>query len=111
MGLIVLPIGVNDYNRRTLQTKAAVDAGVPIGFVGDTALQVRTTASNLAAAGVPAQVVLHGLTEGGAKLVGMQDVGLKSGAKADFVVWSDSPLNLAAKPMNVIVDGKPVSKK
>ena len=69
------------------------------------------TASMLAAAGVPAEKLLNGLTDGGASLVGMKNTGLESGAKADFVVWSDSPINLAAKPLNVIVDGKPVSKK
>ncbi|QEG25175.1 amidohydrolase family protein [Mariniblastus fucicola] len=111
MGLLVYPIGTADLNRRPLQTKAAVDAGVPIGFVADSAQQVRTTASMLVSAGVPAEKVLSGLTEGGAALVGMENVGLEPGANADFVVWSASPVNLAAKPLNVIVDGKPVSKK
>ena len=111
MGLLVFPIGTTDLNRRSLQTKMAVNAGVPIGFVGDSAEQARTTASMLVSNGVPAEKVLSGLTEGGAALVGMEDVGLKSGARADFVVWSASPVNLAAKPLNVIVDGKPVSKK
>ena len=111
MGLLVSPISTTDLNRRPLQIKAAIDAGVPIGFVGDSADQVRMTASMLAAAGVPAETILTGLTDGGASLVGMKDIGLASGAKADFVVWSDSPVNLAAKPLNVIVDGKPVSKK
>ena len=111
MGLLVFPIGTSDLNRRPLQTKAAVDAGVSIGFVADTAQQARTTASMLVSAGVPAEKVLSGLTEGGAALVGMKNVGLETGANADFVVWSASPVNLAAKPLNVIVDGKPVSKK
>ena len=88
----------------------AVDAGVSIGLVGDSADQARTTASMLVSSGVPAEKVLSGLTEGGAALVGMENVGLESGANADFVVWSASPVNLAAKPLNVIVDGKPVSK-
>ena len=111
MGLLVTPINTTDLNRRPIQTKTAIDAGVPIGFVGNSAEQVRMTASMLAAAGVPAEKLLSGLTDGGASLVGMKNVGLESGAKADFVVWSDSPINLAAKPLNVIVDGKPVSKK
>ena len=111
IGLLVTPISTTDLNRRPLQTKAAIDAGVPFGFVGDSADQVRMTASMLAAAGVPAEKLLGGLTDGGASLVGMKNIGLESGANADFVVWSDSPINLAAKPLNVIVDGKPVSKK
>ena len=111
MGLLVFPIGTSDLNRRPLQTKAAVDAGVSIGFVADSAQQARTTASMLVSAGVPAEEVLSGLTEGGAALVGMKNVGLVSGANADFVVWSASPVNFAAKPLNVIVDGKPVLKK
>jgi imidazolonepropionase-like amidohydrolase len=111
MGLLVFPIGTADLNRRPLQTKAAIDAGVSIGFVGDSAEQVRTTASMLVSAGVPEEKVLSGLTEGGAALVGMKNVGLESESKADFVVWSASPVNAAAKPLNVIVDGKPVSKK
>ena len=111
MGLLVFPISTSDLNRRPLQVKTAVDAGVSIGFVADSAQQARTTASMLASAGVPAEKVLSGLTEGGAALVGMKNVGLKTGANADFVVWSASPVNLAAKPLNVIVDGKPVAKK
>ncbi len=111
IGLLVTPIKTTDYNRRLLQTKAAVDAGVSIGFVGDSAQQVRTTASMLVSAGVSEEKVLSGLTTGGASLVGMTNVGLESGSKADFVVWSASPVNAAAKPLNVIVDGKPVSGK
>ena len=111
IGLLVTPIGANQYNQRALEIKAAVDAGASFGFVGDSADQVRTTASMLAAAGVPAEKVLSGLTENGASLVGMDKVGLKTGAKADFVVWSASPVNLGATPLNVVVDGKPVSKK
>ncbi len=41
----------------------------------------------------------------------MQNAGLTKGAHADFVVWSDMPLNLAARPLNVIVDGQVVSQK
>ena len=111
MGLLVTPISATGYNQRALEVKAAADAGTPLGFVGDSAEQVRTTASMLAAAGVPAEKILSGMTEGGASLVGMSNVGLKTGAKADFVVWSASPVNLGAKPLNVVVDGKPVSKK
>jgi len=111
IGLIVLPIGVDSLNRRPLQTKTVVDAGLEIGFAGDSADEARTTASMLVSAGVPAEKVLNGLTEGGAALVGMKKVGLETGANADFVVWSGSPVNLAAKPLNVIVNGKPVSKK
>ena len=93
------------------QIKAAIEAGVQIGFAGDSAKQIRTTASMLVAAGVPAEKVLRGLTEDGASVVGMKNVGFAAGMNADFVVWSDSPLNFAAKPLNVVVDGKPVSKK
>ena len=110
-GLIVLPIGASDLNRSALQIKAASDAGAVIGFAGDSAQLIRTTASMLSAAGVSSEKVLSGLTEGGASLVGMKAVGFEPGANADFVVWSDSPVNLAAKPLNVVVDGKPVAKK
>ena len=111
MGLLVTPVGVADYVRGPLQIKTAVQAGVEIGFVGDSADQVRTTASMLVAAGVPGDVVLRGLTVGGAELVGMKDTGIVEGAHADFVVWTGSPLDLASKPVSVVVDGKPVTKK
>ena len=111
MGLLVTPIGATEYNRRVIQTKAAVDAGTSLGFIGDSSEQVRTTASMLVAAGVPAETVLNGLTEVGASLVGMKNVGLEAGANADFVVWSASPVNLGAKPLNVVVAGKPVTEK
>ena len=111
MGLLVSPISTTDLNRRPHQIKTAISAGVPIGFVGDSADQVRVTASMLSAIGVAEETILSGLTDGGAALIGMKNIGLESGARADFVVWSDSPINLAAKPLNVVVDGKPVSKK
>ena len=88
--VLVFPISASDLNRRPLQTKAAVDAGVLIGFVADSAQQARVTASMLVSAGVPAEEVLSGLTEGGAALVGMKNVGLEPGANADFrrKLWS-----------------------
>ena len=106
--MIVAPAGANDYGTRIAQIKEAIGW---IGFSGESADQVRMTASMLVAAGVPAEQVLLGLTKIGGRVVNMSDVSLSEGANADFVVWSGSPLNFAAKPLNVVVNGKPVNKK
>ena len=89
----------------------AQQAGVGLAFAGESPEKIRATAALLVNAGLAPELALLALTEGGGQLVGMKDIGLSKGATADFIVWSDSPLNLAAKPLAVVVDGQFVTQK
>ncbi|MFK7768464.1 MAG: amidohydrolase family protein [Mariniblastus sp.] len=109
-GLVVPPLSGTEYDTYLQHIVATEKAGVPLAFAGESPKSIRTTAALLVSAGLPAQAALLGLTEGGGSVVGMKKTGFSKGAKADFVVWSGVPLNLAAKPMSVIVDGQTVSK-
>ena len=110
-GLIVPPLSGIEYDAYLQQILMAEKSGVPLAFAGESPEGIRTTASILVSAGLPAESALLGLTEGGGAVVGMKKIGLSKGAAADFVVWNDNPLNLAAKPLNVVVDGQTVSQK
>ena len=111
LGMIVPAMNGGEYDAQMEQIVMAQKAGVPIGFAGDSADEIRLTASLLVSHGLDAESALLGLTEGGGQIVGMKKAGLEEGAFADFVVWSGSPLNLAARPLNVVVDGQVVTKK
>lgn len=86
-------------------------AGVPLAIYGNTPADVRMTATLLVNAGVSQESAMQALTNGGAALVGIDGIGFGEGNHADFVVWDGNPLNLASKPVHVLVDGKHVSKK
>ena len=83
-------------------------ADIPVGFAGDRPEQIRFTAALAVAAGMPREKALQGITAGGASLIGMSSgtAQLIAGATADFVIWSGSPLNMASRPLGVVVDGK-----
>jgi len=111
LGIIIPSANGTEYDSTLEQFLIANQAGVPIAFEGDSAKQIRLTAALLVTAGLDRQAALKGLTSGGAELVGMEKTSLTRGAPADFVVWTASPLNLSAKPINVVVDGQIVSTK
>lgn len=110
-GLIVPQLNGDEYDSVIAQFVTAEKAGVRLAFAGETPEKIRLTAALLVNAGLSPKSALTALTNGGASVVGMKKTGFAKGAPADFVVWTDSPLNLAAKPINVVVDGQPVSDK
>lgn len=111
LGMIVPPFNGGEYDSQIEQFVQVQKAGVPIGFAGDSAEQIRLAAALLVSRGLDAEAALLGLTEGGGKIVGMEKAGIEKEAFADFVVWSGSPLNVAAHPLNVVVDGQVVTQK
>ena len=111
IGIIIPAANGTEYDTYFDHFVKAGKAGCPIAFEGDSPTAIRATAAMLVAAGLDSQKVFNGLTQSGAELVGMEKTALTRGAHADFVVWSDSPLNLSAKPLNVVVDGQIVSQK
>lgn len=110
LGVIVSPISPNAFNEAIFQYVLLDQAGVPLAIGGKTPESIRLTASMLASAGVSETSLLKALTSSGGSVIGMKDVGLE-GNRGDFVIWDGNPLNLASKPVYVIVDGNHVSKK
>ncbi len=108
IGVLVRPMRTVDFDWYATDLAEAAGAGVALGFAGTDPLEIRRTAAALVQAGVPAATALQGLTTTGAALVGMQPGAgkLVVGEHADIVIWSASPLQLAARPLAVIIDGK-----
>ncbi|MFT7632311.1 MAG: imidazolonepropionase-like amidohydrolase [Mariniblastus sp.] len=111
IGLIVPAIDSDAFDSMIEQTVTVSNAGVPIGFAGQSAQKIRVSAALLVNAGMTPEAALRGLTEDGSDVAGLAKTGLKQGNAADFVVWNGSPLNLSAQPVHVIVDGQIVSPK
>jgi len=108
IGIVARPVRVGDYDRYVDGLAQASAAGVNIAF-GSTARQDgRMTAALVMNAGMSHEAALRGLTDGGAKLLGMpgNTCALVGGAPADFVVWNGSPLNLRCRPSHVVIDGQ-----
>lgn len=108
--LVVPQFNGSEFDSRLHQFIMAHQAGVPLAFSGTSSEKIRMTAALLANAGLPASDALTALTSGGAEVMGMSNVGLAANAPADFVVWTDSPLNLAAKVVRVVVDGQVIEE-
>jgi imidazolonepropionase-like amidohydrolase len=62
------------------------------------------------AAGFPRAQALKAITVDAARSSGLPELlgRIRAGGPADFVIWSGSPLDLKAKPLAVVVDGKRV---
>ncbi len=108
LGLIIRSSDGSEYERRFVELGKLASADIPVAFAGDRPEQIRFTAALAVAAGMPREKALQGITAGGASLIGMSSgtAQLIAGATADFVIWSGSPLNMASRPLGVVVDGK-----
>lgn len=113
LGVLVRPTQASDYDWYSSDIAAAANAGVLLGFTGNDPNAIRVTAAAAVQAGLPAAKAMQALTSDAAKLVGMSEGAgrFAVGEPADLVVWSGSPLNLAARPLAVIVDGKLVDSE
>jgi imidazolonepropionase-like amidohydrolase len=113
--IIVQPITSGSYDWYLQDIVQAAKANVPICFAGESAEQLRLTASMLVAAGAGHDQMLASLCEVpnalAAKAETIGKAGLAIDTPADLVIWSGSPLNLGAKPLQVLIDGKVVTKK
>jgi len=83
---------------------------IPLGFAGEAPEDIRLTASLLTSVGMPKSQVLKGLTNEGARIVGMTDCGdfAATDQPASFVIWNDSPLNLSAQPIQIVIGDQTV---
>jgi imidazolonepropionase-like amidohydrolase len=112
-GVILQPFNGEEYDTVVNRIAKTCSPNVPLAFAGESPEQVRMTAAMLVSAGMPRDQVLRGLTGDGAALAGMNNAGQLSGAddQASFIIWSDSPLNPAARPLHIVVGGKSVQQK
>lgn len=101
--VIARPVSVADYDWYCQDIAVAAKAGVSVCFAGENAEQLRLTAAMVAESGMSRSAVLSSLC------FGPEQLRASDTSAADFVIWSQSPLNPAAKPLCVIVDGEVVS--
>ena len=82
-------------------------SGIPVAFSGSSE-QIRVSAALAVNAGMTPESAMLALTSGAARLLGMPAGSgeIEPGQPADLVVWNNTPLNLAARPEVVIIDGK-----
>lgn len=108
--IVVQPMTSGSYDWYIQDIVQAAKANVPICFAGETAEQLRITASLVVAAGADHDQILASLCEVPKALAGKAGAfgkaGLAIDLPADLVIWSGSPLNLGAKPLQVLIDGK-----
>lgn len=110
---IVRTMTTNDYDWYAEDIAGLVDAGAKIAFAGEDAMLIRKTAAAAVQAGLPKDAALRALTSDAAEITGMSAGAgrLTADTDADFVIWNGSPLNLAAIPVAIVVDGSLVEKQ
>ncbi|MGB7327492.1 MAG: hypothetical protein WBD31_21630, partial [Rubripirellula sp.] len=105
VAVVVPAIEPTTYNWFSADIAAASEAGVTVMFAGETAEQLRVSA---ALSGLSPEAALVALCDPLSKLDGR--VGsLTAEQPADFVVWTESPVHLSARPLAVVVDGQRAS--
>ena len=109
MRVIASPVGPSNYDWYLDELVEADSRGIPVAFSGENAEQLRLLASQAVARGMNARRALAALCHGVDGYV--HTSGIAAGNAADLVVWSTSPLDLSAKPLAVIVDGKLVASE
>lgn len=105
-GIVARAIQTSDYDRYIAQLVEAQQKGISLAFGGGSAEELRLTAALAVNAGMPRAAALEALTA--ADLLGLPEPAgrLKAGANADFVLWDRSPVELAARPLALVVDGR-----
>ena len=110
--LVVQPVTANSFDWYLQDIVQATKAGIPICFAGESAEQLRLTASLAVGLGADHNQMLSALCDVPKALHSPPGrAGLAIDGPADLVIWSGSPLNLEAKPLYVLVDGQFASSK
>ncbi len=87
------------------------DSGVPVAFTGNGhAAHLRTTAALAMKEGLPAKEALRALTSVPAKILGVEKESgtLAKGKRADLLIFSGHPLDLASRLEAVMIAGLPI---
>ncbi len=110
--IVVQPVTANSFDWYLQDIVQATRAGIPICFAGESAEQLRLTASLAVGMGADHNQMLSALCEIPKALKAPPSgTGLAIGGPADLVIWSGSPINLEAKPLHVLIDGQVASTK
>ena len=106
-GIIVRTARISDRDWYANDIAAAANLGVKISVSGNDGIRIRQTMAAFVNAGMNEAAALKAITTHAASSYGLKNVGsLSRGAFADIVIWDESPLNLSARPIHVIVDGR-----
>lgn len=106
-GMIARTTRISDHGWYARDLVSASQAGLKLCLSGNDATRIRQSLAVLVGAGMNPEAALRALTSDAADNYGLKTIGkLIKGNAADIVIWDDSPLNLAARPIHVIVDGR-----
>ncbi len=113
VAIIARPVAPEDYDSYPANLAKAAARGIRVVFAGDSPAKIRTTAALAVEAGMTEEKALLGLTGTAADVLGMAagTARLQVGGPASFVIWTDSPLNLGARPTSIVVEGVIVDEK
>ena len=112
VGVVASAMTANDYDWYANDLATASKAGVPIAFSGTTPASLRITAAMLVNAGMAPEAAMKALTSDAARMCGLTDCGeIASNKPADLVIWTGSPVDFGARPVQVIVDGQVVKEE
>ena len=107
IGMIARTALVSDHDWYAKDMATAANAGVKVLVSGNDATELRQTLATFVNAGMTHDAALRAITSDAAASFGLKRVGrLAKGAFADIVIWDESPLNLSARPIHVIVGGR-----
>jgi imidazolonepropionase-like amidohydrolase len=111
VGMIVHTVRASEFDWYPDDIAAASNRGIPIALSGPDPQAIRNTLAMFVAAGMQSDAALRSLSTDAADICGLKHCGrLIPGSPADIVVWNGSPLNPAARPVRVIVDGQYVKE-
>ncbi|MFK7822412.1 MAG: amidohydrolase family protein [Planctomycetaceae bacterium] len=107
VGIIARAVQASDYDWYAADLAAASNAGVPISFSGTSGDNIRGTIGLLINAGMKPEAAMKALSTDAASMCGLAMSGeIASGRPADLVIWTGSPADFGARPVQVIVDGR-----
>ncbi|MCS6977762.1 MAG: amidohydrolase family protein [Gemmatales bacterium] len=110
VGVVLAPTRPTDAERTVQALSRLASVGVPLALGGD-AVEMRTTAAVLAAAGTPRAAARRALIAADVETLAPTAAAsrIAPGSPADLVIWSGDPLDLTSRPVAVIVEGKRVA--
>jgi imidazolonepropionase-like amidohydrolase len=107
VGIIARAVSAADYDWYAADLAAASNAGIPVSFSGTSGDTIRGTISLLINAGMKPEAAVKAMSTDAASMCGLAMSGeIASGRPADLVIWTGSPADFGARPVQVIVDGR-----
>ncbi len=107
--VVARPMRPDDFDWYPQDLAMLAESDVPLLFAGENAWQLRLTAALAVEAGLSPDTALKQLCYG--KLLSQTVLEWSVDSPADLVVWTESPLHLAARPLAVILQGQRVAQE